>query len=93
MLGSCYKFQISTTLLLIHDTIIVIITNPFCQEFNILVCSAKRKIFVIICVFEIMQFDNFLQFFFNCSCRRSASRKLELLNLSPIGHLPAQIRQ
>ena len=62
----------------------------FRQEFNVSVCSAQGKIFVITCVFDIMQFDNLLQFFLNCSYRSSTSYKLELLNLSPIWHLPTQ---
>ena len=83
----------STTLLLIHDIIISIIINLCRQEFNVSVCSAQLKIFVITCVFDIMQFDNLLLIFFNCSYRGSMSYKLELLNLSHIGHLPAQSQQ
>ena len=63
MLDSCLKFQISTTLLSIHN-IIVIIINNLCQIFNVSACSEERKIFVITSVFDIMQFDNMLQFFF-----------------------------
>ena len=37
--------------------------NLFRQEFNVSVCSAQRKIFVITCVFDTMQFDNLLHFF------------------------------
>ena len=63
MFDSCQKFQIKTILLLIHEIIIIIIRYFFHQEFNVLVCSAKQKIFVITFVFDIMQFDNLLQFF------------------------------
>ena len=54
------------------------------------VCSAQRKIFVITCVFDIMQFDKILRNLFNCTYRGSMSYQLELLNLSPIGLLPPQ---
>ena len=54
------------------------------------VCSAQRKIFVITCVFDIMQFDKILRNFFNCTYRGSMSYQLELLNLSPIRLLPPQ---
>ena len=54
------------------------------------VCSAQRKIFVITCVFDIMQFDKMLQNFFNCTYRGCMSYQLELLNYSPIGRLSAQ---
>ena len=77
-------------LLLIHDIIIIIIINLFRQESNVSMCSAQWKIFVITCVFDIMQSDNLLQIFCNCSYRRSRPYKLELLKLSTIGHLPAQ---
>ena len=80
-------------LLLIHDIIIIIIINLFCQESNVLVCFAQWKIFVITCVFDIMQSDNLLQIFCNCSYRGSRSYKLELLKLSPTGHLPVQSQQ
>ena len=69
MLGG---WRTSTILLLIHK-IIIIITNLFRQVFNVSVCSAQRKIFVIARVFEIMQFDNMLKQFFNCSYRGSTS--------------------
>ena len=55
-----------------------------------IVCSAQRKIFVITCVFDIMQFDKILRNFFNCTYRGSMSYQLELLNLSPIQLLPPQ---
>ena len=41
----------------------IIIINLFLQEFNVSGCSAQWKFFVITCVFDIMQFDNLLQFF------------------------------
>ena len=44
-----------------HNIVIIIIINIFCQEFNVSVCSAQQKTFVITCVFDIMQFDNLLQ--------------------------------
>ena len=40
---------------------------------------------------DIMQFDKMLQNFFNCTYRGSMSYQLELLNLSPIGHLTITI--
>ena len=92
-LTAVQKLQISATLLLIHDIIIIIIINLFRQEFNESVCSGHWKIFVITCIFDIMQFDNLLQLLFNCSYRGSMSYKLELLNLSSIGHLPPQSEQ
>ena len=67
--------------------------NLFRQEFNVSVCSAQRKIFVITCVFDTMKFDNLLHFFFNYSYFSSTSYKLEVSNLSPIRHLPAQTQQ
>ena len=36
---------------------------------------------------DIMQFDKMLRNFFNCTYRGSMPYQLELLNLSPIGHL------
>ena len=80
-------------LLLIHDIIIIIIINLFRQESNVSVCFGQWKIFVITCVFDIMQSDNLLEIFCNCSYRGSMPYKLELLKLSPIGHLPAQSQQ
>ena len=38
----------------------VIVTNLYRQVFNISVCSAQWEIFVIVCAFDIMQFDNML---------------------------------
>ena len=48
---------------------------------NVSVCTAQRKIFLITYVFDVMQFDNRLQLFFNCSYRGSMSYQLELSNL------------
>ena len=56
-------------------------------------CSAQWNIFVIACVFDIIQFDNMLQNFFNCSYRGTRHYQRVLSNLPPIGHLPAQIQQ
>ena len=57
------KIKISTTLLSIHNVIIINI-NLFSQVINISVCSAERKIFVVVFVLDIMQFDHMSQFFF-----------------------------
>ena len=46
-----------------HAIFIVIIMNIFCQEFNISVCSAQRKLFLVLCYSDIIQFDNLLQMF------------------------------
>ena len=73
-----------------HNIILIIIINPFCQGFNVSMCSAQQKISLITCVSDIMQFDNLLHIFFNCTYLGSTSYKLELLNL---GHLPAQSQQ
>ena len=66
------KKKVSTLLLSIQNIIIIII-NLFCHEFKVSKCSAQRKIFVISCVFNIMQFDSMLQNFFNCSYHNSTS--------------------
>ena len=71
----------------------VIILNNFLHEVNVSVCSAQWDIFLITCVFDIMQFGNMLQFFFNCSYRCSTSYQPKLLNIFRIGHLPAQNKQ
>ena len=51
------------------------ITNlsHFRQVFNASACSTRQKIFVIARVFDIMQFDNMLQKFFNCIYRGRTS--------------------
>ena len=53
---------------------------------------AQWNVFVIACVFDIMQFD-MLQNFFNCSCRGTRHYQRELPNLPVLGHLPAQSQQ
>ena len=53
MLDSCYKFQISTIILSIHNIVIIIINN-YRHEINVSLCSAQRKIFVSTCVSDIM---------------------------------------
>ena len=71
--------------------IIAIIINNFRQEVIIwmTVCFTQHKIFVTTCAFGI-QFDKMLPFFFNYTYHSSTSYQLELFNLSPMGHLPAQ---
>ena len=59
------KITISTTLLSIHNMIIVII-NLFCQVINISVCSGYG---FTAFDFNPLQFDHMLHFFFNCSYR------------------------
>ena len=44
--------------------------------------SAKRQIFVIARVFDIMQFDNILQKCFNCSYRSSTSLPTRIMEPS-----------
>ena len=73
-IGSLFSWNVFLNIIetvSIHNSIIIII-NLFRQVFNVSVCSAGQKIFVIACVFDIMQFDK-LQNFFNCSSRSSTS--------------------
>ena len=92
-LGSCFidacqleKFKISTTLLSIHNIIILCFCtiNLFRQVFNVSVCSAQPKIFAIACAFDIMQLDNMLQIFFNCSYHGGTS--LQTIIIDPSNH-------
>ena len=79
-----------------EHNIIIVIRNPLGQVFNVLSSSTQWQIFVIACFFDIMQFDYMLQKCFSCSYRDSTSlpwELWELLNLLPIGHLPAQSQQ
>ena len=55
-----------------HSNIKIII-SLFRQVFNVSVSSAKQQIFVIACVFDVMQFHNMLQKYFNCSYHGSTS--------------------
>ena len=61
MLDRWKRFRISAALLSKHNIIIII--SLFRQGFNVSVCSALQKIFVIACVLDIMRFENILQFF------------------------------
>ena len=67
----------------------MIIINVFHQVLNVSVCSAHHKIFAFTYTFDIMQFDNMLQTFFNASFRGSRHYQPELSNLPAIGYLPA----
>ena len=55
--------------------------------------STQQQIFVIALVFDIMQIDNMLQKYINCSYHGSASLPRRIIELLPIGHLPAQSQQ
>ena len=67
-------------LTLLHNIISIIIRNLFCQVLNV-----QRKFFVNACIFDIMQFDNMLQKFFNCSYCGTRHYQQELSNLPPLG--------
>ena len=55
-------------------------------------CSAHHKIFAFTYTFDIMQFDNMLQTFFNASFRGSRHYQPELSNLPAIGFKVVEIR-
>ena len=82
MLDSWKRFRISAALLSKHNIIIII--NLFRQVFNVSVCSAQRKIFVIAYM---------LQFFLIAVFAVARHYQRESSNLPPIGYLPSQSQQ
>ena len=61
---------------------IIIIINLFCQVFHVSVSSAQGQIFVIARVFDIMQFENMLQKYFNCSYCSNTSLQTRIIKPS-----------
>ena len=55
--------------------------------------SAQRQIIVTVFLFDIMQFDKMLKFFLIAAIAVARHYQQELLNLLPIGYLPAQRQQ
>ena len=83
--GSLLSWNVFWTLLkrllLMHHIIITAIIF-FRQLFHGLVCSAQLKIFGIACPFDITQFDNTLQKYFNCSYHGSTSLPTRIIEPS-----------
>ena len=65
-----------------QHNIIIIIINLFCQAFNISVSSTQLDIFVIVRVFDTMQFDNMLQKCFNCTYHGYTSLPTRIIEIS-----------
>ena len=61
---------------------IIIIINLFRHVFNVSVSSTQRQIFVIARVFDILQFDNMLQKYFNYIYRGSTSLATRIIESS-----------
>ena len=55
--------------------------------------SAQRQIIVTVFLFDIMQFDKMLKFLLIAAIAVAPHYQQELLNLLPIGYLPAQGQQ